>query len=315
MKILVAEDDTASRELLTSLFSKWGHDVVPVSDGNEAWRLIQAEDDLRIVILDWTMPGKDGVTLCKLIRDKQIERGYIYIMILTAADNYEESLACLEAGADDYIAKPIRTEDLYSKIRLGKRILDLERCMQDIYLELRRLAAFDDLTKVWNQRRVREQLEKEWDRAIREGKALSVVLVEIDHFERVKDNNGLAAGHRVLIHLSQLLRKWVRPRDGIGRYQGEAFLLFFPECDEKQGYAITERLRKELESTPQVEKEEPLKITASFGGTTFLPDHYCHSATHLLKVADDALYEAKRSGRNRVAWLQITEDNFLDTAS
>jgi two-component system, cell cycle response regulator len=315
MKILVAEDEAVSRELLISLFTKWGYDVVPVSDGTEAWRLIQEQDDLRIAILDWTMPGKDGVTLCKLIRDKLKEGGYIYIMIMTATDNNEEALACLEAGADDYIAKPFRTEDLFSRVRLGKRILDLERCMQDIYLELKRMASFDDLTEVWNRRLVLEQLEKEWDRAIREGKALSVVLVDIDHFEQFKDNNGLAVGHRALIHLSRLLRETVRPYDGIGRYRGEAFLLFFPECDEREGYVITERLRKELERTPVREQNRPLKITASFGGTTFLPDH-CHcNATHLLKVADDALYEAKRNGRNRVAWLQIAEDNSCNTVS
>jgi diguanylate cyclase (GGDEF)-like protein len=144
---------------------------------------------------------------------------------------------------------------------------------------------------------------------------LSVILVDIDHFVQFKDNNGLAVGHRVLIHLSRLLRDTVRPYNGIGRYRGKAFILFFPECDEREGYVITERLRKELERTPVREQNRPLKITASFGGATFLPDH-CHcNATHLLKVADDALYEAKRNGRNRVAWLQITEDSLCNTVS
>jgi DNA-binding response OmpR family regulator len=165
MKIVAAEDEAVSRELLASLFTKWGDEVVAVSDGTEAWRLIQERDDLRIAILDWTMPGKDGVTHCRLIRDKLKEGGYIYIMIMTSTDNYEEALACLEAGADDYIAKPFRTEDLLTRVRLGKHILDLERCTQDIYLELKRMASFDDLTEVWNQRIVLEQLESNWRRS------------------------------------------------------------------------------------------------------------------------------------------------------
>jgi two-component system, cell cycle response regulator len=309
MKILVAEDETVSRELLTALLAKWGYDVVPVSNGNDAWRLLQEQDDLRIAILDSMMPGKDGIALCKLIREKQREGGYIYTIILTARNNKEDALAGLEAGADDYITKPLNTEDVRFRVRIGKRILDLESYLQDACQEMKRLATFDSLTELWNRRTVLEQLEKELDRSIREGKAMSVVLVDIDHFEQFKDHYGLAVGHRVLIHISRLMKDMLRPFDGIGTYGGEEFLMFFPECSEQQGYLTTERLRKELESTPLMEKRKLLKITASFGGTTFLPDLCRCNVTHLLQVADDALHEAKRTGRNRVTWFPITEDN------
>ena len=193
------------------------------------------------------------------------------------------------------------------RVRIGKRILDLERNMQDSYQEMKRLATFDYLTEVWNRRVLLEQLEKEWDRSIRDGKALSVVLVEIDDFEQFKDHYGHALGDRVMVHLSRLLLEMVRHYDGIGRYRGEEFLLFFPGCDEKQGYQITERLRKEVESRPLKEQNQPLKITASFGGTTFLPDRCRCNVPHLLKVTDEALYEAKRAGKNRVTWLPAIE--------
>jgi len=307
MKILVAEDERISREMLTSLLTKWGYDVVPASDGDEAWRLLRGEDDLRIAILDWMMPGMDGITICKLIRDKQKEGRYIYTIILTARDNKEDALAGLEAGADDYITKPFNSEELRFRVRIGKRILDLERYLQDAYQEMKRLATFDSLTELWNRRVVLEQLEKEWDRSVREGKSLSVVLVDIDHFKQFNDRYGHAQGDRVLIHLSQVLRDMVRPYDGIGRYGGEEFLLFLPECDEPHGRLIAERLRQELESRPLKEDKQPLKITASFGGTTFQPA-ICHcNVAHLLKIADDALYEAKKTGRNRVVWLAIND--------
>ncbi|HAA01790.1 MAG TPA: diguanylate cyclase response regulator [Syntrophobacteraceae bacterium] len=312
MKILVAEDEAVSRELLTSLLTKWGYKVVSVADGNEAWRMFQEQDDLRIAILDWMMPGKDGVSLCRLIRDKLKDGGYIYTIILTARDDKEDALAGLAAGADDYITKPFNSEELRIRLQIGKRILDLERTLQDAYLEMKRLATFDALTGLWNRRVVLEQLEKEWDRSTREGKALSIVLADIDHFKHFNDHYGHALGDRVLIHLSHLLRDAVRPYDGIGRYGGEEFLLFLPECDEQRGYQIAERLRKELESRPFKEEETPLKITASFGGTTFLANRCRCNVTHLLKVADDALYEAKNAGRNRVVWLPSTEDNGAD---
>ncbi|HBD08379.1 MAG TPA: diguanylate cyclase response regulator, partial [Syntrophobacteraceae bacterium] len=159
MKILVAEDEAVSRELLTSLLTKWGYKVVSVADGNEAWRMFQEQDDLRIAILDWMMPGKDGVSLCRLIRDKLKDGGYIYTIILTARDDKEDALAGLAAGADDYITKPFNSEELRIRLQIGKRILDLERTLQDAYLEMKRLATFDALTGLWNRRVVLEQLE------------------------------------------------------------------------------------------------------------------------------------------------------------
>ncbi len=309
MKILVAEDEVVSRELLTALLTKWGYEVVTVFDGNDAWRMLNEQDDLRIAILDWMMPGKDGITLCKLIRDKQKEKegGYIYTIILTARDNKDDALAGLEAGADDYITKPFNTEELRFRVKIGKRILDLESYLQDAYQEMKRLATFDSLTELWNRRVVLEQLEKEWGRAVREGKSMSIVLADIDHFKEFNDRYGHALGDRILIHISGLMKDMVRPYDGLGRYGGEEFLMFFPECDEQQGRQIAERLRNELETGPLREQDKPLKITASFGGTTFLPEHCRCSVTHLLKVADDALYQAKATGRNRVIWLPITE--------
>ena len=309
MKILVAEDETVSRDLLTSLLTKWGYEVVSVADGDEAWRMLQEQDELRIAILDWMMPGVDGITLCKRIRDKQEESGYIYAIILTARDDKEDALAGLAAGADDYITKPFNTEELRSRIKIGKRIVDLERTLQDAYQEMKRLATYDALTELCNRRVVLEQLEKEWDRSMREGKALSIVLADIDNFKQCNDLYGHAVGDRVLIYVSHLLRDTVRPYDGIGRYGGEEFLLFFPECDEQRCRQIAERLRKELESRPFEGLDTPMEITASFGGTTFVADQCRCDVTHLLKVADEALYEAKKTGRNRVIWLPSSEEN------
>jgi two-component system cell cycle response regulator len=302
MKILVAEDEPVSRELLKSLLTKWGYEVTTTSDGEEAWRLLQEQEELRLAILDWMMPGKDGIEICRLIRQKQKDSHYIYTIILTARDNKEDALLGLEAGADDYITKPFHQQELRFRIRIGQRILELERYLQDAYEEMKRLATFDALTGLWNRRVVLEHLDKEWDRASREKQALSIVLADIDHFKLFNDRYGHALGDRVLVHLSNILREMVRPYDGIGRYGGEEFLLFFPECDQEKGIQIAERLRQQLESCPLTEAEQQLQITVSLGGTTLYPAQCNCSINHLLKVADDALYEAKKTGRNRVVW-------------
>jgi two-component system, cell cycle response regulator len=307
MKILVAEDDPVSRALLKSLLTKWGYEVITSSDGDSAWQLLQEQEDLRLVILDWMMPGKDGIEICRLIRQKQKESHYIYTIILTARDDKVDALAGLEAGADDYITKPFNQQELHFRIRIGKRILDLERYLHDAYDEMKRLATFDALTGLWNRRVVLEHLENEWDRASRENQPLSIVLVDIDHFKQFNDRYGHAQGDRVLIHLSKILREMVRPYDGVGRYGGEEFLLYFPECDVEKGRQISERLRQELESRPLEERRKSLQITASFGGITYHPAQCKCSVNHLLKIADDALYAAKRAGRNRVVWLTHTD--------
>jgi two-component system, cell cycle response regulator len=302
MKILVAEDEPVSRELLRSLLTKWGYEVTTTTDGDEAWRLLQEEEELRLAILDWMMPGRDGIEICRLIRQKQKESHYIYTIILTARDNKEDALLGLEAGADDYITKPFHQQELRFRIRIGQRILELERYLHDAYDEMKRLATFDALTGLWNRRVVLEHLEKEWDRASREKQALSIVLADIDHFKLFNDRYGHALGDRVLVHLSNILREMVRPYDGLGRYGGEEFLLFFPECDHEKGMQIAERLRQELESCPLTEETQQLQVTASLGGTTFYPAKGNCSVNHLLKIADDALYEAKKTGRNRIVW-------------
>jgi two-component system cell cycle response regulator len=303
MKILVAEDEPVSRELLRSLLTKWGYEVITTSDGEEAWRLLQEQEDLRLAILDWMMPGKDGIEICRLIRQKLKESHYIYTIILTARDNKEDALLGLEAGADDYITKPFHQQELRFRIHIGQRILELERYRHDAYEEMKRLATFDELTGLWNRRVVLEHLEKEWGRATREQKTLSIVLADIDHFKLFNDRYGHALGDRVLVHLSSILRDMVRPYDGIGRYGGEEFLLFFPECDQEEGMQIAERLRQQLESCLLTEEEQQLQITASLGGTTFYPARCKCTTKDLLKIADDALYEAKKTGRNRVVWL------------
>jgi DNA-binding response OmpR family regulator len=125
MKILIAEDDITSRNILKVILKKWGYEVIDVADGNEAWGVLQEEDAPRLIILDWMMPEIDGVTLCKKLREKKTTDP-LYIILLTSKSDSMDLVEGLEAGADDYIAKPFNNLELQARVKAGRRILSLQ---------------------------------------------------------------------------------------------------------------------------------------------------------------------------------------------
>jgi phosphoserine phosphatase RsbU/P len=130
MKIFVADDDADSRKLLTELLAKWGHDVASAADGQQAWEKLAGPDAPHLVILDWVMPGIDGVTLCRRLREKD-SRNPFYIILLTSKNKPQDTVAALEAGANDYIMKPYDFDELRARVQVGCRVLDLQRQLRN----------------------------------------------------------------------------------------------------------------------------------------------------------------------------------------
>jgi DNA-binding response OmpR family regulator len=128
MRILIAEDDPTSRRVLETVLRKQGHEIEAASDGNEAWQLLQAPDAPRLVILDWMMPGMDGPELCRRLRGRESQNP-VYIILLTALIRKENIIEGLDAGADDYVAKPFDKDELNARVQVGKRILDLQSAL------------------------------------------------------------------------------------------------------------------------------------------------------------------------------------------
>ena len=128
MKILIAEDDTVSRLMLQSVLTRWGYEVVVTQNGIEAWQQLQTDMALQLAVLDWIMPGMDGIDVCRKVRQERHER-YIYIILLTSRDAKEDLVEALEAGADDYVTKPFNRAELRSRLRVGERVLALERTL------------------------------------------------------------------------------------------------------------------------------------------------------------------------------------------
>lgn len=297
MRVLVAEDDPITRKLLQAHLTKWGHEVVACSDGKEAWDVLNRDDSPTLAILDWMMPEMDGVTICREIRTQE-RQSYIYVILLTAKTKKEDVIEGLEAGADDYIAKPFDAHELKVRVRAGSRIIRLQEDLMSALAASEYQASHDALTGLLNRKATIELLKKELLRADRQTAPLGVIIADLDHFKRINDSYGHLAGDVVLKEVAALMMKSVRPYDSAGRYGGEEFLIVCPACDAECAHGVAERLRCLLSATPLVTAEGVFNVTMSFGVASV----NCEGADadSIIRMADHALYEAKELGRNRV---------------
>lgn len=306
MKILIADDSIVSRHLLEATLRKWGYEVLVACDGAEALQILEREDAPALIILDWMMPGMTGLEVCQRIRQRGTEP-YTYILLLTSKSQKEDLIEGMDAGADDYITKPFDQNELQVRLRAGTRLVDLQAELLSAREALREQATRDSLTHLWNRSSILEALTRELSRAERESSPLGVVIVDLDHFKYINDNHGHPAGDAVLREAARRMQNSVRQYDSVGRYGGEEFLLLLPGCSEAESYSQAERLRKQLTQSDIRVNETALRITASFGVTAAMPGEPWTSEG-LIRKADEALYVAKKSGRNRVEILAYSSE-------
>lgn len=297
MKVLVADDDPASRLILSSLLGKWGYDVTVAGDGDEAWKVLTSNETPRLVVLDWMMPGRDGLGICQDLRRAE-KPGYFYIVLLTAFDRKQDVVEGLEAGADDYITKPFEPAELRARLRAGSRILGLEADLVASREAFRQLALHDALTGLLSRRAIFDVLERELERARRTGSAVSVALCDVDRFKRVNDEHGHEAGDSVLVEVGRRMTVALRTSDAVGRSGGEEFLAVIPDAGEDMAGEVAERIRKAIGGSPFDVPGEGLSLTASVGVATthggVVP------ADILVSRASEALSCAKTGGRDTV---------------
>ena len=298
---MIAEDNPVSRRLLEMSLIKAGHEVLCVENGNKALELFK-EKFCPIVLTDWMMPGMDGLELCRAIRENQ-STGYVFIILLTAKDSKDDIVIGLEAGADDYLTKPIHHAELIARLNTGIRILELERSLKQATEEIKILSITDPLTRCYNRRYLNDHLPKEMKRAKRYGHSLGLILCDIDHFKVINDTYGHQAGDLVLKEFVQFINESIRvPPDWVARYGGEEFIIVTPETDPKAALGIAERICKGISQRTMTWEKKEIRITASFGVTGFHPTASIEgiSPEAMMNQADELLYQAKEEGRNRV---------------
>ncbi len=301
MRILIAEDEPVSRLRLERMLRVWGYDVTAVSDGDEAWQRLTGDGAPRLAILDWEMPGRDGVSICRELRRLE-DAPYVYIILLTARTELDHLVEALNQGADDYLSKPFEPHELEARLRAGKRIVQLQWELIEAREALREQAMRDVLTGAWNRRAILAAFDRELARIERRTgeTGLGVLIADIDHFKRVNDTYGHLVGDEVLCEVVQRISQDLRRYDRMGRIGGEEFLILLPECGRKEVASTVERLRRVI-ADPITTTEGPLRVTLSLGAS-LVPDGQRTTARQILDAADQALYAAKSTGRDRLCF-------------
>ena len=298
MKVLIADDDLVSRRLLEAMLTRWGYEVVVTHDGVEAWEVLQGTNAPMLAILDWMMPGMDGVEVCRKVRQRGQEP-YIYLILLTTKGLKENLIEGLDAGADDYLTKPFDPHELQVRLRAGKRIVTLQAELIEARESLRIQATHDPLTGVWNRRAIIEMLGNELARSKREDAPMAVAIADLDHFKRINDTYGHMAGDMALCEAVNRIRTLLRAYDAIGRYGGEEFLIVLPGCTAQDGLRLAERLRLGVGREPVNIPSGTVVVTSSLG-VAASDTIAALDTTSLIRAADAALYRAKANGRNRI---------------
>jgi diguanylate cyclase (GGDEF)-like protein len=304
--ILLVDDDRFMRTVLCQTLQDAGYCVRQAANGKEALELCSTSY-FPIILTDWVMPEMDGIEFCRAFREKPADN-YTYLILLTSQEGKEKLIAGLEAGADEYLTKPVQDAELMVRLKTARRILDLETSLQKSLEEIKQLSIHDALTGTFNRGYLDQHLPNELRRSDRYMRELSLIMLDLDHFKKINDTWGHQAGDAVLQHCARILAGTVRREvDWVARYGGEEFILVLPETDQIGCTVVAERLRSLLAATPCLFRSEEIRVTASFGSVTRRPSDKPGGANAelLLHHADQCLYQAKKTGRNRIVCLEI----------
>ncbi|MGB7218934.1 MAG: diguanylate cyclase [Vicinamibacterales bacterium] len=311
MRVLVADDDRLVAEILSRTLKRWHYEVTVVADGADAWSYLQtaaASAGPTLAILDWMMPKMDGVEICRRVRH-ELPLANMYLILLTALESRKDVVAGLEAGADDYIVKPFDTEELHARVRVGIRVLTLQERLGERVAELQaardefaQLANTDVLTGLASRRRWFEVAAIEFGRSRRHKRPVGVLMADLDFFKRVNDTFGHDTGDAVLKTFADVLRQHSsRGSDLAGRVGGEEFAVLLPETPIDAAQEVARRIVDNCRTRTVSGPAGQVGFTCSVGVTEIAAADDSIEAT--LRRADAALYEAKRSGRDRISVL------------
>jgi two-component system cell cycle response regulator len=303
-RILVVDDHEDNIEVLRVRLESWGYIVAAAENGADALAFVEGTPP-DLILLDVMMPEMDGIEVARRIKANKA-LPFIPIIMQTALDSTEDKVEGLEAGADDYITKPIDFAELKARLRSMLRIKRLQEALEEREKELlevnerlRYMSQTDGLTGLDNRRHLNERIDEMFQHAQRLNEPFSLVMCDLDKFKSVNDTYGHQAGDEVLKQLAVILKDEAREIDRVGRYGGEEFMLLLPGTVLDAAVTFAERVRKRIEAHTFTFEGGTLQRTASFG-VSGLPHPKVDQSDALVRTADDALYVAKETGRNRV---------------
>jgi len=299
-EVMLVEDSRTQALKFQIMLESHGYHVTVAQNGLEAMNML-LNSQTSIVISDWIMPEMDGSELCRAIR-KHDFGNYVYIILLTAKDSKNDIIEGLEAGADDYLTKPVDDAELIARLTTAERVIRLESSLKQRNKEIALLSITDPLTKVFNRGYLNDNLPKAFKRAVRYHQNLSIIICDLDHFKNVNDNHGHQVGDIVLkAFVKELDSSLRKDLDWMARYGGEEFLIALPETNLNGAIAAAERFRQRIEELMIPAEGTEIQITASFGVSAIDQegDKSYLTTDDLIKAADRCLYQAKERGRNK----------------
>lgn len=299
LRVLVVDDDAGCRLVLRAAVERLGLECRVAADGDEAWRLFE-DSQPDVLITDWMMPGLNGLELCRRARQHDGD-GYTYVILATALDEHENVLEGMEAGADDYLTKPISPFDVRARLVAAKRVTELHKELDRLHSALTAEARTDALTRLGNRLRLHEDLEAMHDRAVRYDQGYCVAICDLDDFKQFNDTYGHQPGDDVLRKVGDVLNRESRDGDSAYRYGGEEFLLVLAGQTLPQALIAMERIRNAVEGLgiPHEASRAANMVTISVGVSAWEHEQL-DTPTTVIARADKALYRSKAAGRNRV---------------
>jgi two-component system, cell cycle response regulator len=300
--VLVAEDNDIMQSVLGAMLRWWGFNPVIAPDGRQAWHILQSADAPRLGIIDWLMPGMDGLELCRRVRSSG-SGDYTYLLLLTVRDNSADVAAGLDAGADDYLTKPFNAQDLLARLRTGTRIVQFQEELHAARTELRNLRTADALTGVLNRASILDAL----DRELAAGRKVAVLLADIDRLRHINGSFGERAGDAVLTEYGRRLCAAAPQSVMVGRYTGSEFLILVPNCDAEQVSHCADRVREAAACQPFTFGAASFPVTCTVGAIG------CRhaDASSLIGAAEEALAVAKQESRDRLAETLVSRSTAL----
>lgn len=298
MIVLVADDDPGSLLVAKAAVERSGHDCLTARDGDEAWS-IYLERQPDVVVTDWMMPGLDGLALCRAIRARASDL-YTYVVLLTSQGSRDDVLSGLEAGADDYVTKPLDPFVLHARMLVAMRVTTLHADLAHYRKVLSQQARTDPLTGLSNRLKLTEDLEQLHARSLRYGEEYCLAMCDVDNFKSYNDIYGHQAGDVALQAVGAALAKVARSSDGVYRYGGEEFLLVLPRQTPQGAKEMLLRALHAIQTLDIIHSgDQTGRLTLSAGISVFTAGQRAQYDA-VLSMADTALYAAKASGRNRV---------------
>ncbi|MDJ0836881.1 MAG: diguanylate cyclase [Acidobacteriota bacterium] len=287
-KILVVDDSRFSRRYVTKLLLRQHYRVVEAENGQDACEVIDREGDINLVITDFDMPEMDGFELIGRLRRKY-GKDSIAIIGLSAREDDYLTAKFIKLGANDFLNKPFGIEEFYCRVSQNLELVELIQKIKDA-------SNTDYLTKLFNRRYFFDSGSRNFNRAVKEGKSIALAMFDIDHFKNINDTYGHDGGDLALVEVASLLKRSFRPGDVVARFGGEEFCVLMLDVTALDAHRKLEQIRKDISNMTLHIDGRDFALTTSVGLATEADE----TLAQLIKTADERLYTAKQTGRNRV---------------